>query len=201
MTVSHNIQYYASELPPFNRCEHRAAAVCAALHLFLLVCHPSDAWNKDLNPGKRAVYLEHRDCCCFPVGVDVVSPEVRTTSVLSAALRACSSHTDTAAITIQLLCALTIILIVALQLAGVPSGNPGDTQLVSQCLLGTDSQGRSLCVYTYVVAALSMIMSAILALLTVSELFYIFVCKNSSLWPSAAFMFHIFPSLNFSLEF
>ena len=68
---------------------------------------------------------------------------------------------------LQLLCALTIILIVALQLSELPSGDPGGTQVSGQCLLGTDAQGNSLCVYAYIVAGASMALSLLLGGLTV----------------------------------
>ncbi|KAL4525795.1 hypothetical protein Ndes2437A_g04228 [Nannochloris sp. 'desiccata'] len=133
------------------------------------------AWNGQLNPKKRYVKLEHRDCCCCTLGVDVISPQGSgtvtsplTISLLATPLKNCSSWTWYLSLTLQILFSITIICIVALQLSVKPTGDagvPGATQLTSECLLGVDSQGNSLCVYSYAAAGISIVCSFALVLL------------------------------------
>jgi hypothetical protein len=138
----------------------------------------TDAWNGQLNPKKRNVKLEHRDCCCCAIGVDVVSPQgigldptPLTVSLLATPLKNCSSWTWYFSLLLQILFSITIICIIALQLSVRPTGEagvPGTTQLTSECLLGVDSKGNSLCVYSYVAAGVSIVCSFTLVLLAVS---------------------------------
>ena len=122
----------------------------------------TDAWNSQLNPKKRNVRLEYRNCCCCAVGVDVISPaEDSRVSLLSAPLQSCTGFTWKACLVLQTLVAITIICIVAVQLSEVPQGQ------TSQCLLGVDSHGNSLCIYTYVMAGMSSVISLILAIVVV----------------------------------
>jgi hypothetical protein len=133
------------------------------------------AWNGQLNPKKRKVKLNHRDCCCCAIGVDVISPEGSgtdtkplTVSLLATPLKNCTSYTWYSSICLQILFTITIICIVALQLTSKRTGDPsipGSTQLTSECYLGVDSQGNSLCVYAYVVSGTSMVSSFILIIL------------------------------------
>lgn len=146
-----------------------------------------DAWNAQLNPRKRDVRLEHRDCCCCAVGVDVVNPvDGARVSLLAAPLQSCTSHVWTVSLIFQVLLSITIICIVAVQLSDYSyRKDPKDitsTLINYQCLLGTDSQGNSLCIYTYVVSGGSIVLSIVLGLLAVSadgtqSSFLKFICK------------------------
>ena len=127
-----------------------------------------------MNPRKRDVQLEHRDCCCCAIGIDVVNPaDGSRVSLLAAPLQSCTSHVWVASLVFQVLICITIICIVAVQLSNYAVPNyPIDstsTKLKYQCLIGVDSKGNSLCIYTYIVAGSSIVLSFILGLLAVSD--------------------------------
>jgi hypothetical protein len=134
------------------------------------------AWNTKLNPPKREVKLVHRDCCCFAVGVDVISVSrdkdgaslsKNTISLLADPLKRSAKGIASTAVILQVLCAITAVCIVAEQLSVEATGQPGDVQLTSQCLLGVSSQGSSLCTYTYILAGSSMVFSLLLGVIIV----------------------------------
>ena len=182
------------------------------------------AFNAQLNPPKRDVRLEYRDCCWCTVGIDVITMSTersiangrrRTSSVgssppptlangggtagcpphlaltveteeplsrvhlLTSPLRSCARDTWIVCLVLQIFVSITIIAIVAAQLQGGPFGTPppststGTSQsvtidLTSQCLLGVSDNGKSLCIYAWVVSGSSIIFS--LLLVAVSEL-------------------------------
>jgi hypothetical protein len=103
------------------------------------------------------------------VSVDVVDEGSGSrVAVLAAPVAGASAWAAGASLLLNLLLAITAVAIVAGRLATTAGGDPGSTQLSAVCLLGTDDQGQSLCVYSYAVAGCSMVVTLALALLMVS---------------------------------
>lgn len=130
----------------------------------------ADAWNQTLNPPKRKVDLEYRDCCygCIALGVDVVDRERRKrTSLMTQPLKRATSSCAAISVLIQIIVAITIIVIVAVQLADPARVDAVGMYTPSQCYLGSPAQGNTLCIYTYVTASLGLLLSIVLSIVLV----------------------------------
>lgn len=116
------------------------------------------AWNESLNGPKRNIKLVNKACCCLTCGVDVVSKPLRDNGnervssmmILSSTVRSLGLELGMLAMVLQILLSITMTCIVAIQLTPTYFDEAGNMMDATQCLLGVNSQGQSLCTYAYI---------------------------------------------------
>lgn len=117
------------------------------------------AWNAQLNPPKRNMDLVEHHCCCCPIGIDVVTRELgnnrqngtSVSSLLSTPMKKSVFYVIMVGIALQIILSIAIICITSEQLTARYIADNGET-IISECFLGLNSNGNSLCTYTYVVS-------------------------------------------------